>query len=570
MTLGVIEDFISRYPHAYHCDQRLHQLKAHETIRNIAETYTQKNHDNVPTIEEIQVYFNAVHEQMFTDLASEIWITEKKGYSLHDGLFNKLSRDDGDEVHTALICAMPLQITSITQSDTEYLIHYSWLETHDVKDIDDFLLSIPSKLHMTGNVKMKFSEFITEMVGQARDQGIVSLELDPVYIDDDGGIRVSVDTTKYDNRNNLRLIREFYDRTTHQQAYLVSFAMGLIAPLSYEIKKRSISGYIFPVPVFFGRTELSKTSTIATFVQYGFSQTKDEAVMPRERIRTPFMFMKMLTKTTLPVIYNDVDDEWFESNKDTIKSMTENAVVGARGRANQDYTDYPVKRYVFISSNEIINPSDDASRNRRYILCEFNADIEKRKNPKAYSEFITEIQPGFMFGLIDEIFGGMPFSDLLKAVTATKDGWELVQVILTYVNTLAKTYGIPEFPLPHTMEIGVPDDDFMAFIQYCLEQWHRLEQTDDYGRPRGYVELSKSEIDIDDMNDGTYIIWFVGNAFRKASRRLGLKHERATSLIKDYVRNDTYGVLEKGDKSHKFDGVPMKAFAIWYRGEWKI
>lgn len=567
--MEIIVGFLKKYPHAYHCDFRLQNLKAHETVRNIAESYMAKNHDNVPPIEEVMVYFGAVHEQLFVDLATEIWITDKRGYSFHDGLFFKISRDDDGENHTSQILSMPLRIIDIRLSDMGYLVHFSWYGQPDVKSIDDFLTLISGKMHMTGSVRMKFSEFVAALVGQAQEHGIVDNELDPVYIDDDGRIRISADTSKFNNRRNLKLIRDFYEKTTHQQAYLVAFAMGLIAPLSYEIKKRSISGYIFPVPVFFGRTELSKTSTIATFVQYGFSQTKDEAVMPRERIRTPFMFMKMLTKNTLPVIYNDVDSEWFESNRDTIKSMTESAIVGARGRANQDYSDYPVKRYVFISSNEIINPSDDASRNRRYILCEFNADIEKRKNPKAYSEFISQLQPGFMFGLINALFNGMPFNDLLKQVANTKDGWDLVRLILTYVNSLVKTYDIPEFPLPHTMEIGIPDNDFMAFIQYCLEQWHRLEQTDDYGRPRGYVELTKAEFDVIDMNDGTYVIWFVGNAFRKASKRLGLKHKTATSLISDYVGNDTYSVQEV-NASHRFQGYPLKAFSIWYKGEVKL
>ena len=106
------------------------------------------------------------------------------------------------------------------------------------------------------------------------------------------------------------------------------------------------------------------------------------------------------------------------------------------------------------------------------------------------------------------------------------------------------------------------EGSFRLVGQYIFEQWKRIDDLHrDLKTP--YPELSNGEIDVDNL-DESLILYFTAGAFRKMAKRLDLPYKKVTDFLNNYVKSDEVGI-HAVNKSHKFAGTPLKAYAIYLK-----
>lgn len=239
-------------------------------------------------------------------------------------------------------------------------------------------------------------------------------------------------------------------------------------------------------------------------------------------------------------------------------------MASERGNPDQTTTLRLAKRFIFITTNNIIRPSTDAAQHRRYIAELFTEEHQKRKNRKAYMDFMANIQPGFMYGIFNELFSGVSINDVVNEIQMIETANDLVKLMLDKINALCRKYGIPQFPGYDTYEkdeLNV-DDEFTALIEYAIAEHSKIQNSDDYGH-RQYSDLTLNDVDVEEIAETT-VVWLTGSAYRKIQRRLALKHMTITELFADYVKNSHYGI-HATNKFHRFNGYPGRGFAVWIK-----
>ena len=454
----------------------------------------------------------------------------------------------------------PLKFHGVAQNDTgECLIKYNFQDRNYTDSARDTVSRISVNVKTTRDDNKALSEFLQKYIEDEKAASRIEEIHDAVYVDVNGIVRVS-SQCNVDSIANLSLLREFYDHTMNQHAYLSGFAYNLIAPLSHKIREFSPAGYIFPTRISSGRTGAAKTTTDSIFILTGWDQSKEEGILTSEQVATHFTFLKNMSNSNLPVLINDVVGDFFEKNTTMLKNASENAVLGDRGNSDQTITRSKITRAMNITTNEETPPSDDAAQHRRYINERYTEDHEKRKDLAAYRKFISEIQRGFFFGIFKKIYEGKKLSDIIDRITSAKDSSDFVNLILNDINGLCRNIGVQEFQKydSKTLDSG---DSFSELCEYLLDQWERLN-SGEYSKP--YPELSLTEIDIVGSIDET-IVWFTGAAYKIAKKRLDLKHKNVSSLFSNYVENE-YIRIHANYQSHRFRGAVTKAFALSIRG----
>lgn len=465
-----------------------------------------------------------------------------------------------EKFHYKFLFYAPLKFHGVAQNDIgEYLIKYNFQDKDYIDSARDTVSRISVNVKTTRDDNKALSELLQKYIEDEKAASRIEEIHDAVYIDSSGTVRVNYHHN-VDNIANLSLLREFYDHTMNQHAYLSGLAYNLIAPLSHKIREFSPAGYIFPTRISSGRTGAAKTTTDSIFILTGWDQTKEEGILTAEQVATHFTFLKNMSNSNLPVLINDVVVDFFEKNTTMLKNASENAVLGDRGNADQSITRSKITRAMNITTNEETPLSDDAAQHRRYIHERYTEDHEKRKDLAAYRKFMAEIQRGFFFGIFEEIYEGKKLSDIIDRITSAKDSSEFVNIILNDINELCRNIGVQEFPKydTKTLECG---DSFTELCEYFLDQWNRL-QGGDYSKP--YPELSRSEIDVVGDKDKPDI-WFTGAAYKIARKRLDLKHKNVKSLFSNYVQNPIVEI-HADFVSHRFVTESVKAFALTYKG----
>lgn len=558
-----IGDFVKNFPHVWLCDERLHTLKIAETLRNEYEAYHQKNCGNIPTIDQLARYSDAVREQQYRELMENVEITDTTGYRFTDGKLYRLKTDSNGDVHEKMIFAAPLRIMGIVQMDDAYSVEFKWLEKDITKPIDEFLTFINSRMKLSGTAKQNTAEFVYGLIKKAKDSGLITPNQSPVYIDDDR-IRVRYDVSGIDIQRNLRLIREFHDKSTNPHAYRAALAMATIAPLSYYVKKYARSGFIFPITVFSGDSKTGKTSILGLFIVAGFDQDPKDADLPAGAVATAFTLGDALSNGVLPVIFNDLNQGWFTRNSESLKNLTEHTLALVRGRPDLTVTTWDARRLPFLTTNGLIQPGDDSALNRRYVLEVFTSEHRKRRNESIFTEIWDKLQHGFLFAVVKELYEGINIHELASELGRAVDSSQFVQSILNHVNKLCEKLMIPMFPpyVATEQSLMFADDDFINVIEFAISEFKKLQTTDYYGG-RKASDLTLDDIDVDFMPDST-IVWLTATGYKKMWKKLGLRHTRITELISDYVDNSTYGITANG-KFHRFNQSPGRGYALWIK-----
>lgn len=466
------------------------------------------------------------------------------------------------------LCNIPMKLLGVIDKDGEMQVRYRLsLDGDDRQEsIREMVSHIAVCLRTTREDNKYLTALLYAYVNDRVTHGQATVEHSPIYVN--GGVIHCISEEGQDVAGSLSLLRQFYDDTMHREAYLSSFAYSLTAPLHYNVRVMSPAGYILPHHVSVGRTGAAKTTTTAIFVLTGWNQGKDQGILMSNQVRTPFTFMKHLSHGLLPVMVNDISPEWLDKVSDELKSASEAPAIGDRGNPDQTVTHKEMTRSILVTMNADISPSDDAARNRRYILERYTEMHEARRNLPAYTAFMSAMKPGFLFGIFRELFNDRPVLDVVNEIIRTGDAAGFVNYGIDKINSLCDRYGVPKFPA-YKQTAGNDAGEFAVLCEYLIDQWKRLNATDDNGHPTApYAELSKTELDVHEFNSlgAAVIIWFTGAGYRIAARRLGLRYATATDFFNNFVTNGVV-TIEKRLQSHRFNGVAVKAFALGYSGD---
>lgn len=486
------------------------------------------------------------------------WLDEENGVKFTGGNLYRITRTEKRESERLLLSA-PLRILGAVKTDFEIKINYDFAGEVSSAPIRELVTHVSANMKSAGEVNKTLAEFLYHYVDDQKKTGKILIVHDPIYVENNQ-IHVSYNTSEIDAAKVLKALREFYPLAANQHAYISALGYNLIAPLSYFIRTNAPYGYLFPVRVSFGQPGGSKTTTDSIFILRGYAQDKDTGVLTNQQVATNFTFMKNMEISILPVLINDVEPDWLMKVSTVIKNSSENGIGGDRGNVDQSITRRQLKRAFNITTNEIVVPTDDAARARRYILEKYTIEHKNRQNKSAFSRLIQEIPLGFMFAIFRDIFERKPLDQVVSEIAQTGDGCGLVNYAIGLVNNLCDKYGVLRFPAYTTDSDDIPDS-FQELVEWLQDQWARLNATDDFGRPVApYPEISKSEIDVDEMGNFR-VYWFTGTAYKKVQKKLNFPHRNVTTLFANYIESGHIQIAAT-NKFHKFNGVAGRAFAL--------
>ena len=506
----------------------------------------------------------------------EYWFDDANGVSFHDRNLYKLTEGKRG-VNEKLLMNVPIAIHAVVNHDGVMKVRYT-MDLDDAERIDtvqEMCTHIAVNIRSTREDNKYLSIFLYRLIADRVEAGKVEVMHDPIYIDN-GIIRVSYDEG-HDVASILGMIRDFYDYTMNQSAYMSAFSFSLTAPLHYYIRKMSPPGFIVPYHVSVGRTGGSKTTTDSIFVYSGWDMNKDEAFLMANQVKKIFTLMKHVSTGYLPVIVNDVSSDWLDSVSAELKSASEAPAFGDRGKPNDTMTHSEIKRSLMVTMNADISASDDAARYRRYILEHYTADHERRKDMARYTKFIDSIPRGFMFDIFREIFDGVELTHMVEEIIRHDDAVKFIQYGMDKINGLCRKYNIPEFPSyeMHAPEEHAPSDSYESVCEYIFEQedrYKRIAAVDHWAGPR--PELGRDQFAVEDASYvdnfthtkiNRYNIWFTAMAYRVMAKTLGLPHRRVMEFIYNYVPNDYIKIIGVNvSKRNLTAEYPVRAYGIEY------
>ncbi|MEM4115855.1 MAG: hypothetical protein QXP59_07630, partial [Saccharolobus sp.] len=170
-------------------------------------------------------------------------------------------------------------------------IRYDINGTKDVNLIDDFIVFMRQKLALTTPQVQLLRQAMDAYVLDEVAKGNIEEYLSSPVIVIDGKIIVNYHI-EIDLGAILKTLRDFYNKASHQQAYIATLGWALLAPLHAELKRRSKAGILTPSIIMTGKTKGGKTSLGRLFIGHGFAQEQDDYFYPYNRTYTRFSLMK--------------------------------------------------------------------------------------------------------------------------------------------------------------------------------------------------------------------------------------------------------------------------------------
>jgi len=447
--------------------------------------------------------------------------------------------------------------------------------------ISDFLTSARSTYSLNTSqvqfLKLVLDALVTEEDNNANVEDFLT---SPINVFND---IIKVDFPDTDNAGSLRKLREFYNVTTNQRAYLLTLGWSITAPLHYALKSRATGIIQAPLLVFTGRTKGGKTALASFFVGRGFNLPKDSYFYGSEAIKTNFSFMKHMSETNLPAVVDDIPASFNSMHRDALKLYVQTGHFGDRGRGDQTLTQYKGARSFVETLNEDIMLDEDLAFNNRIIQERYTKDNAEKKNLAVWNDFTNSLPSGFMISIIKESFNSQNINDILREVEAFDNGIEWINFGLNRLNTLCNKYGIPPFPNydrtsekdfnTYAVEIA---QAFVAENQRIKTSEEEYQEDDGDGGERTikkvkYRSKIEGEFKVESKRDAEgkpkrNWVFFTGGAFKTLtnSQYLKVPYRNATEFLNNIESSDEGVRVEFDGKliSKKIGDMPLKVFCI--------
>lgn len=441
-----------------------------------------------------------------------------------------------------------------------------------VGTIDECILYFRQKFALSGDKLRYFIEVINSYVmNEIKEGKWENYASSPVSV---VGNVVKIDFQKeIDLKSVLTLLREFYGSASHPNAYLAVFAWSLLAPLHYDLKRRSKKGIKAPFIVESGKTHGGKTTLAVLFIGKGYSLSQDDYFYSYDRVRTKFTFTKHMSQTNLPALIDDIPLDWIPKYKEDLKSYVQTGHFGDLGTPSQGMNEYMGRRSFIVTINDDITEDEDLALSLRFILLKYTESETARKDKKKFDQLFDSLPEGFMYAIFKRIFEGIDIMALLGEVEALETPREWIQWMLGKVNELCKQLGVENFPSFEEVRNGHGMDNALEVAQEFIAEWQRIEDSKesryDSGTQEAVVKQKyRSKIENSfrvEFRERIYI-YFTSGAFKAlcGMQNLRLPYTRASNFINNIKSSDGgVRVENNGDtKSVKINGIPLKCYCI--------
>lgn len=458
-----------------------------------------------------------------------------------------------------------------TDADDRYKLDVDYKGKRMVVDIDTLITFISTKTSTSSADRGKISEFLHKY--QRDHIPVANLYYpEPIWLDDNGNICVEWITDDFqldewpdiDVGKVLHTLNEIHNMTTHPDSFVRTMAWSLFAPMSYMSRSR---GWPVPFKALSGRTEGAKTSMALLFLSTGYAQERSSVLLGENQIETKFTEMMQLSLNIMPKVFDDVSVRFLSKRESFFKNIYLGTIAGTRGRSNQTLRQYLNKSNFILTINEDLNLS--LAQRNRYDTEYYTEEHEKRQDVSKYERLRSELPDGFLLAIFREIFRGENLDDIMSEMhrpMKTRSEWNdrITSYCLSKINQLCKSYGVPQF----YADDKPSDDDadhFSMFCEYMMDQWDRLNKLG-AEKKTSYPRLGLAELDVDEIEKGSYIIWFTSSGFTKAMMDMRLDYRMVKDFFNEYRHSDYIEIMYQGKRSsHRFsDSTPVKGYAISY------
>ncbi|MEM3859429.1 MAG: hypothetical protein QW478_08480, partial [Candidatus Micrarchaeaceae archaeon] len=465
-------------------------------------------------------------------------------------------------------------------------IRYDINGTKDVNSIDDFIVFMRQKLALTTPQVQLLRQAMDAYVLDEVAKGNIEEYLSSPVIVIDGKIIVNYHI-EIDLGAILKTLRDFYNKASHQQAYIATLGWALLAPIHAELKRRSKAGILTPSIIMTGKTKGGKTSLGRLFIGHGFAQEQDDYFYPYNRTYTRFSLMKHLSETNLPAVFDDVPTSWIFLHKEDLKAYSGTNHWGDRGRGDQTLTEYLGERSFLITINDEFRIDDDLALALRLIVLRFDERERQRRDLNAWLQFFNSLSEGFMFPLINAVLGGIDISKLVEYAERFEKAEDWVNYALNLLNLQCDKYGIERFPVyeatrNETLHLTNAMEIAQAFIaEYDRIRNNEEETTQDDGdngemlvkkmkyrsKIEGEFKIESRQESIGDKPTWRKYIYFTGSAFKTLVMMQGLRcpYSNAANFLNNISSDDGVRVEYGGKLISKRLGDnndPLKVYCI--------
>jgi len=449
--------------------------------------------------------------------------------------------------------------------------------------VDDFLTFARQKYSLNSNqvqmLKLVCDSFIRE---EFTNQNFEDFMRSPINVIDN---RIVVDYPEGNVDQDLRHLRDFYNKTINPRAYVLLFGWCLLAPIHSSLKEKARTTIQTPLVALTGHTQAGKTAVGSLFIGLGFNQEKDSYFFPYERIRTPYTLMKHLSESNLPALFDDLPATWNFIHKDNLKSYTQTRHFGDRGRGDQTLVQYDGVRSFVETLNEDISIDEDLALSVRLIIERFDKVSAEKKNLDQWSEFVNAISPGFMLRIFKESFNDVDIYEILDVVEKFEDSYQWINYAIDKINLLCDKFGISLFPHYEPPQTTSYTSNALDIAQAFLGEWERIVTSEqealiddgDGGRKpimkQKYRSKIEGEFAVESRVEGEEngkkkwrdYIYFTGGAFKTLVSTQGLRvpYNNATNFTNNIAEDDVVRVESEGKLvSRRIGDKVLKCFCI--------
>ena len=311
-----------------------------------------------------------------------------------------LTVKDGNEAWIdKFMFSAPMTLHALVKQGDKWKIRYEFDGMERLDSIDSMLSLLSNSLRLDRNSSKFFAQFIYKFKTEREKNGIFEMAYEPVSVENDV-IKVRR-LTEQQTKEILEILTEIHAISTYPDSFLISLCYNLIAPFSYEIRSK---GQKFPYRLSAGKTHGGKTSDQILLTLKGFDQTIAERKESLNTIKTIFTFGQQVEKSRLPLVVDDINNQWLGYHSEELKGATDSIKFMARGTKAQTQIVYDMVSMPIFTMNE--EPTIPLALNDRIIMSHYTEENRKRQNKQEFERLSNRLQPGFMFNLIKETLEG--------------------------------------------------------------------------------------------------------------------------------------------------------------------
>ena len=406
-----------------------------------------------------------------------------KFYVMNFGMKN----GDGVWKDTFLFSA-PMTLHALVKQGNKWKIRYEFDSMERLDSIDAMLSLLSNSLRLDRNSSKFFAQFIYKFKTERETEGMFELAHEPIGVENDV-IKVNR-ITEQQTKEILQILTEIHTISTYPDSFIISLCYDIIAPFSYEIRSK---GQKFPYRLGAGKTHGGKTSDQILLTLKGFDQTIGERKESLNTIKTIFTFGQQVEKSRLPLVVDDINNQWLGYHSEELKGATDSVKFMARGTKAQTQIVYDMVGMPIFTMNE--EPSLPLALRDRIILSHYTEEHRKRQNKQEFERLSNRLQHGFMFNLIKETMEGKTITEILNNTHySVKTDEEINQKILDYahglLSDLCKKYGL-EFPDNPVIDIETKGFDLLE--TFCIFVATRYSGNDKDGQTYQKFSMGKSQ-----------------------------------------------------------------------------